>query len=53
MELIRQFELRNSGIFLGGNYRGGIAVGDCVINSEQTAERVSTFLADARKTITA
>ena len=53
MEQIHQFELRNAGIFLSGNYRGGIAVGDCVINSERTAERVNTFLTGARKTITA
>lgn len=29
-----KFEKENSGIFLGGNYRGGISVGDCVKNSE-------------------
>ena len=53
MEQIRQFELRNPGIFLSGNYRGGIAVGDCVINSEYTVGRVNTFLANAQKIITA
>lgn len=29
-----KFEKENSGFFLSGNYRGGIAVGDCVKNSE-------------------
>ncbi len=29
-----KFEKENPGVFLGGNYRGGIAVGDCVKNSE-------------------
>ena len=53
VEQMRQFELRHAGIFLSGNYRGGIAVGDCVINSEQTAERVNAFLTGTRKPITA
>lgn len=53
IDQIRQFELHNAGIFLSGNYRGGIAVGDCVINSEYTAERVNAFITGARKTITA
>ncbi|MEW6653851.1 MAG: protoporphyrinogen oxidase [Bacteroidota bacterium] len=35
-----KFEENNSGIFLSGNYRGGISVGDCVKNSEQVAQRV-------------
>ena len=51
MEDINEFERRNSGFFLTGNYRGGIAVGDCVINSERTAERVVSFLAGEKKTI--
>ena len=53
VEQMRQFELRNAGIFLSGNYRGGIAVGDCAINSEYTAEKVNTFLAGTKKTIPA
>ena len=28
------FERDNPGIFLSGNYRGGISVGDCIKNSE-------------------
>jgi len=51
MEQIRNFEFYNSGIFLSGNYRGGIAVGDCVINSEQMAERISSYIAITKKTI--
>ena len=51
IEQIDQFEKNNSGFFLSGNYRGGIAVGDCVINSERTANRVISFLASAREQI--
>ncbi len=49
MEQVRQFELQHPGVFLSGNYRGGIAVGDCVINSERTAELVQAFVADKVK----
>jgi protoporphyrinogen/coproporphyrinogen III oxidase len=34
------FENQNKGIILGGNYRGGISVSDCIKNSEKIAERV-------------
>ncbi len=35
-----KFEKENSGLFLGGNYRGGISVGDCVKNSEEIYKRI-------------
>lgn len=35
-----KFEKDNPGIFLSGNYRGGISVGDCVKNSELIAKKV-------------
>lgn len=35
-----KFEKENPGIFLGGNYRGGISVGDCVKNSEIIFEKI-------------
>lgn len=41
---IEQFEQSHPGIFIAGNFRGGISVGDCVINSEKTAQRVQNFL---------
>ncbi len=41
---IEQFEQQHPGIFISGNFRGGISVGDCIINSEKTAERVQSFL---------
>jgi len=38
-----EFEQNNPGIFLSGNYRGGISVGDCFKNAELVAEKVSKF----------
>jgi oxygen-dependent protoporphyrinogen oxidase len=38
------FEKDNKGIFLGGNYRGGISVGDCIKNSELIAQRIKRVL---------
>lgn len=35
-----KFEKENAGIFLGGNFRGGISVGDCIKNSELIVKRV-------------
>lgn len=37
-------ERSRPGLFLCANYRGGIAVGDCVMNGERTAQSVKTFL---------
>ncbi|MCX6174588.1 MAG: protoporphyrinogen oxidase [Ignavibacteriales bacterium] len=35
-----RFENMNPGIFLSGNYRGGISVGDCVKNSETVYKKI-------------
>jgi oxygen-dependent protoporphyrinogen oxidase len=37
------FEKDNKGIILGGNYRGGISVGDCIKNSELVAQRIKNL----------
>ena len=41
---IEEFERQHAGFFVSGNFRGGISVGDCIINSEKTAVRVQDFL---------
>ena len=38
-----KFEEENPGIFLSGNYRGGISIGDCVKNSEIVFNKIRTF----------
>lgn len=35
-----QFEKQNPGLFLSGNYRGGISVGDCIKNAELVANKI-------------
>lgn len=44
MRKLEQFEQDHKGLFISGNFRGGISVGDCVTASEKTAERVKEFL---------
>ena len=39
-----EFEKNNPGIVIGGNYRGGISVGDCIKNSELVAEKIKSSL---------
>ncbi|MBE0551452.1 MAG: protoporphyrinogen oxidase [Ignavibacterium sp.] len=34
------FENRNPGLFISGNFRGGISVGDCVKNAELVTEKI-------------
>ncbi|MFZ1519225.1 MAG: protoporphyrinogen oxidase [Ignavibacteriaceae bacterium] len=35
-----EFEKRNPGLFISGNFRGGISVGDCIKNAELVAEKI-------------
>jgi oxygen-dependent protoporphyrinogen oxidase len=42
--VMEEFESASPGWFLCGNYRGGIAVGDCVMNGERTAHNVRRHL---------
>lgn len=38
------FEKDNKGIILGGNYRGGISIGDCIKNAELVANKVKNLI---------
>jgi protoporphyrinogen/coproporphyrinogen III oxidase len=38
-------EQAHAGLYLAGNYRHGVSVGDCVTAAQQTADRVSAYLA--------
>ncbi|MBI2619710.1 MAG: protoporphyrinogen oxidase [Ignavibacteriales bacterium] len=44
MDGLGRFEEEHPGLFLSGNYRGGISVGDCVTNASAMAERVGKYL---------
>jgi len=37
------FEKDNKGIFLSGNYRGGISVGDCITNAELVLNKIKSI----------
>ncbi len=51
IEQIGKFEQQHQGIFLTGNYRGGISVGDCVMNSKSMAERVEKLVSHGVKSV--
>jgi len=38
------FESRNPGLFIGGNFRGGISVGDCIKNADVIVNKIKDFL---------
>lgn len=37
LEEVENFEKRYQGLFISGNFSGGISVGDCIVNSEKVA----------------
>jgi oxygen-dependent protoporphyrinogen oxidase len=44
LEMLERVEHDTPGLFFCSNYRGGIAVGDCVMNGERIARRILDFL---------
>lgn len=40
IEQIEEFEQKNAGLHLCSNYRGGISVGDCVMNARRTVDTI-------------
>ena len=44
MAAIDGLEARCPGLFVGGNFRGGISVGDCVSGAAEAARRIAEHL---------
>lgn len=44
MENIDRFEQQTPGLFISGNFRGGISVSDCIKQSHLMSERIDSFL---------
>jgi protoporphyrinogen/coproporphyrinogen III oxidase len=42
-----EMESDNPGLYLAGNYRSGVSVGDCVASGQQIAQRVASYLTQA------
>jgi oxygen-dependent protoporphyrinogen oxidase len=43
VEKIAQFEQQHPGLFLSGNYRDGISVSDCIIQSEKMCRQIAAY----------
>ncbi len=44
LDEVEKFEKTNPGVFLSGNFRGGISVGDCIKQSKVMADRIVSEL---------
>ena len=49
MRDIETFEQNNPGIFISGNFRGGISVADCVKQAHGMSETITRFLVENKK----
>ncbi len=49
MQTVDRFEAAHPGLFISGNFRGGISVGDCIVSSEKTAETAFSYLKKGAK----
>lgn len=43
LSAIDDFEKQNPGIFIGGNFRRGIGIGDCIAEAYEMADRIQRF----------
>jgi oxygen-dependent protoporphyrinogen oxidase len=44
VDQIDRFEERHPGLFISGNFRNGISVGDCIIQSDSISRRAAAYL---------
>ena len=44
LERVAQGEKTQSGLFLGGNYKTGVAFGDCVVYGNEVANKIANFV---------
>jgi oxygen-dependent protoporphyrinogen oxidase len=49
IETIERFERECPGIYVGGNFRGGISVSDCIQSAKALSERITSNLADRER----
>ncbi|MEX1136656.1 MAG: protoporphyrinogen oxidase [Balneolales bacterium] len=49
LSIMDSVEKENPGLYLAGNYRSGIAVGDCISNSVELAERITNDISHIKK----
>jgi len=50
-DYFQRFEVEHPGFFLGGNYRGGISVSDCINTSELNSQRILEYLKRSTKPV--
>lgn len=53
IEAIEAFEKRYEGVYFCANYRGGIAVGDCVMSGKETADAVLQHMGSSVRSMSA
>ncbi|HYW36405.1 MAG TPA: protoporphyrinogen oxidase [Balneolaceae bacterium] len=44
LQAMAEIESTHPGLFLAGNYRGGVSVPDCILNGLEKAEKVNNFI---------
>ncbi|MEE2658700.1 MAG: protoporphyrinogen oxidase [Candidatus Latescibacterota bacterium] len=44
LDQVEEVEANNPGIFIGGNFRGGISIGDCVSRAAEMAQCIAAYI---------